>query len=105
MSKPVLIMNPFSMVCQHLNLELYKYHTKYFKFLLVLDLYWNCCFGCVNCIGNGPKGPVLFNSICFLNLVSTLFCLTFEIIKVFEQFIERREHNSEHEEHSELSSE
>ena len=29
--------------------------------VLVLELYWNCCFGCVYCIGIGPKRLVLFN--------------------------------------------
>jgi hypothetical protein len=42
--------------------------------VLVLELYWNCWFGCVYCIGIGPRRPVLFNcGFFFLKLTSQTF--------------------------------
>ena len=52
-----------SVVFGHLSELWHLRRFKYQYFILfgivwVLELYWNCCFGCVYCIG--PKRPVLF---------------------------------------------
>ena len=65
MSKVVFILNPFSQLSQYINIQVSKFHIQILVFLAgivsVLELYWNCSFDCVYCIGIGPKRPVLFN--------------------------------------------
>ena len=79
--KSILIMDQLS---QELKVQLPKYHTQILEisvgivFVLELELYWNCCFGFVYCIGIGigHKRSVLF--ICaFIQLVFLTFIIIY----------------------------
>ena len=59
---------------QELKVQFSKFHTQILAILvgivLVLELYWNCCFGFVYCIGIGigPKRSVLFICVLYIGL-------------------------------------